>query len=278
MKIAHFSDPHAGMDCPDLSAWFDKRWVGLFNYRFRRCFQHDLESLKKAVDYILANDFDLAICTGDLTTTGQAHEFELVKRYLKPLRDSNIPILYTPGNHDCYVKNPVCVKAVNEMVDYLSNGEYQFKDMPFVKSYDGVDFIVLNCSYPSNLLCSWGFVKKEDSKFIEDYCAQPKANPRVLVNHYPIIEDHPILRLRHSLLGQKQIKKLLESHEIDLSLCGHVHKNYSKCDEHGRGEYCSGSVTKNGVFSEIIYDDVTKDFTFKNINLLDGKNTKELGC
>lgn len=267
MKIAHFSDPHAGMKCPDWTAWFDKRWVGLFNYRFRRCFQHDLEELKYAVEYILDNKFDVAVCTGDLTTTGQKHEFELVKSYLKPLRDSNIPIIYTPGNHDCYVKRKSCVEAVNAMVEYLSKGEYKFSDMPFVKRYCDVDFIVLNCSYPSNLLCSWGFLKKKDSRIIEEICSGEKQVPRILVNHYPIIEDHPILRLRHSLLGQKKVKELLLNGAIDLSLCGHVHKQYSKCDDSGRGEYCSGSVTKNGIMTEINYDETKKNFEFKIVNL-----------
>ncbi len=275
MKIAHFSDPHAGMKCPDWTAWFDKRWVGLFNYRFRRCFQHDLEELKNAVDYIIDNKFDLVVCTGDLTTTGQKHEFELVKTYLQKLRDSNIPIIYTPGNHDCYVKRKSCVAAVNEMVEYLSKGDYNFSDMPFVRQYGELDFLVLNCSYPSNLLCSWGFLKKKDSEFIEKFCQESKKRPIVLVNHYPIIEDHPILRLRHSLLGQKKVKKLLEDGVIDLSLCGHVHKQYSKCNAEGRGEYCSGSVTKNGIMTEINYDEETKKFDFKIIDL---KNEGKLLC
>ena len=194
----------------------------------------------------------------------------MVKSYLQRLRDSNIPIIYTPGNHDCYVKRRSCVAAVNDMVEFLSKGEYKFSDMPFVRQYGDLDFIVLNCSYPSNLLCSWGFLKKKDSKFIEDFCANKKERPRVLVNHYPIIEEHPILRLRHSLLGQKKVKKLLQNGDIDLSLCGHIHKQFSKCDSTGRGEYCSGSVTKNGIMTEINYDENSKKFDFKIVNLKKG--------
>ena len=42
MKILHFSDPHAGGPAEDWMAYIDKRWVGVFNYRFRRQFRHDL--------------------------------------------------------------------------------------------------------------------------------------------------------------------------------------------------------------------------------------------
>ena len=116
MKIIHFSDPHGGGGAEDWMAYFDKRWVGVFNYRFRRRFQHDLSKLEKAVAYILDIKPDLAVCTGDLTSSGQPGEFERVKKILAPLVESKIPLVYTPGNHDCYVKRPWCVKAMKETV------------------------------------------------------------------------------------------------------------------------------------------------------------------
>ena len=101
MKILHFSDPHAGGPAEDWMAYIDKRWVGVFNYRFRRQFRHDLTKLARAVEYILDAKPDLAVCTGDLTSSGQPGEFEKVRPILAPLRDSEIPLLYLPGNHDC---------------------------------------------------------------------------------------------------------------------------------------------------------------------------------
>ena len=61
MKIIHFSDPHAGGGAEDWRAYFDKRWVGVFNYRFRRRDKHDLGRLKRAVEYIIAARPDVAI-------------------------------------------------------------------------------------------------------------------------------------------------------------------------------------------------------------------------
>ncbi|UKI34151.1 MAG: metallophosphoesterase [Lentisphaeria bacterium] len=71
MKIVHFSDPHAGGPAEDLLAYIDKRWVGVFNYNFRRKFRHDMTKLENAVRYILDTKPDVAVCTGDLTSTGQ---------------------------------------------------------------------------------------------------------------------------------------------------------------------------------------------------------------
>ena len=91
--------------------------------------------------------------------------------------------------------------------------------------------------------------------------------PRILVSHYPMIEEHPLLRTRHRLFGQKKILELMKSREIDLSLCGHVHKPYLKVDSTGRGECCAGSVTRNGSMVEIDYSPESRNFTFHTINL-----------
>ena len=267
MKIIHFSDPHAGGPAEDWLAYLDKRWVGVFNYRFRRKFRHDLGKLERAVAYILDRKPEVAVCTGDLTSSGQPGEFERVRSILRPLRESSIPVLYLPGNHDCYVRRPKCVRAVNEMVEYLSRGDYRFSELPLVRRYGGVEFLLLNCSRPSNLLCSWGFVDPRDADWIADYCRQPRTGPRLLLSHYPMLEDHPVLRLRHRLFGQRRLVELLRSGRIDLSLCGHVHRPYRRVDGSGRGEVCAGSVTRNGTLFEIDYDPVADGFTIELVEL-----------
>ena len=157
MKIVHFSDPHAGSGAEDWMAYFDKRWVGVFNYHFRRRFKHDLSKLELAVNYILDTKPDAAVCTGDLTSAGQPGEFAKVLEVLAPLRDSDIPLIYMPGNHDCYVKRPKCVKAVHDAVRYLSKGQFEFSNYPQKLDIGEARFLMVNTSAPSNLLCSWGF-------------------------------------------------------------------------------------------------------------------------
>ena len=268
MKIVHFSDPHAGGGAEDWLAYFDKRWVGVFNYHFRRRFKHDLSKLELAVQYILDTRPDVAVCTGDLTSAGQPGEFASVIEVLKPLRDSDIPLIYMPGNHDCYVRRPKCVKAVNDAVEYLSRNRFKFSDYPAFYDIGDVRFLLLNTSAPSNLLCSWGFVKKEDSDWICRICDREKRPEQVniLLSHYPMYEDHPILRMRHRLFGQQEILRLIEEGVIDLSLCGHVHKPYLRRTTDDRPlEECAGSVTRNGSMVEINVEN--RIFDFRTITL-----------
>lgn len=261
MRIVHFSDIHAGGPAEDWLAYVDKRWVGVFNYRWRRRFQHNLDNVNKAVEYILDTKPDVAVYTGDLTSAGQPGEFAKTRSALEPLLQSEIPVIFVPGNHDCYVHRPKCVKAVRDAVKWMTSNSYTFDDYPFKRDFGECEFIIINNSRPSNLLCSWGFMDKASNDFIIKCCSLEKSKPRILVGHYPIIEDHPVLRVRHRLFRQKAIRRLLVNKRLDLSLCGHVHKPYAKIDETGRGEMCAGSVTRNGSLSEITYFQAEDCFT-----------------
>jgi UDP-2,3-diacylglucosamine pyrophosphatase LpxH len=91
--------------------------------------------------------------------------------------------------------------------------------------------------------------------------------PRLLLSHYPMTEDHPILRMRHRLFGQKDVLQLLNDKKIDLALCGHVHKPYFRSRQDGSVlECCAGSVTRNGSLVEIT-GSPDGNFDFKTVEL-----------
>ena len=80
-------------------------------------------------------------------------------------------------------------------------------------------------------------------------------------------DEHPILRFRHRLFGQKKILQLMAAKKLDLVLCGHVHKPYLKVDEQGRGECCAGSVSSNASMVDIGWDVDKHRFDFKTVDL-----------
>jgi 3',5'-cyclic AMP phosphodiesterase CpdA len=267
MKILHFSDSHAGGEADEWTAYLDKRWVGIFNYCFRRKFQHDQRFLEKAVNYIMSSDADIAVCTGDVTSTGQPSEFEKAMKLLSPLAKSK-KLIYVPGNHDFYVYSNNCVSALFNSFRFLNSDRFSLSDLPLSIRIADCDFILVNESRPTNLISSCGYMKKRDSEKITRLLEEKTDHPVILVGHYPLIEKKPLLRIRHRLWGQIDVLNLLKTGKIDLSLCGHVHKPYFiETGKKGRGELCAGSVTKTSCISEITYKKNEDSFEIKQIDI-----------
>ena len=165
------------------------------------------------------------------------------------------------------MRRPKCVKAVHDAVEYLSKGGRRFADYPLAVDIADARFLLVNTSAPSNLLCSWGFMTEENTRWLQEECQRDaEGKKRIILSHYPMYEDYPLLRMRHRLFGQQEVLKLINSGDIALSLCGHVHNPYLKRDENNRPlEECCGSVTRNGSMVEITLDN--GNFSFKTIEL-----------
>ena len=265
MKIIHFSDPHSCAPPEEFSAFFDKRLVGFFNYTFRRRFQHDLNLLDKAVEVILEEKPDVAICTGDLTSTGQPAEFaETVKRLEPLIQNHDIPLLFVPGNHDAYVKSRACKEALQATFSRLNNNLWSLDDLPVKTQIGECEFILVNECCPTNIILSCGYMFPESTEKIVAWCAEDKQAPRVLVGHFPILRNYTLIESRRGLNKHEEVRKLVESKKIDLSLCGHMHQDYVDIDDHGKGEICAGSVTRTGNIGIIEYNKTDDTFSYQN--------------
>lgn len=269
LRIVHFSDPHTGGLAEDCLAFWDKRWVGVFNYTFRRRFKFDVSYLRKFVTAMLQNPPDLIVCTGDLTSTGQQGEFSKALNLLRPLIRAKIPMLYVPGNHDYYVFHHRCNQAMKNVFRRLNcSFSLEFDALPQKRIFKDVRFLIVNESMPSNLISSCGYLSAFSSDFLTRICVNNAESPfTILIGHYPIIEKNPILRIRHRLFGQKNIVPLIQYEKIDLSLNGHVHAPYTRLNAHNRGEVCAGSISKNQCYAEILLDTETKNIQIQYYRL-----------
>lgn len=268
MKIIHFSDPHSCAGPEELSAYFDKRIIGFFNYTFRRRFQHDLDLLDRAVEFILQEKPDVAVCTGDLTSTGQPAEFIATLKRLEPLIQNNdIPLLFVPGNHDAYVKSRICQEGLEEAFARMNQKKWRLDQLPVKTTIGDCEFFLVNECCPTNIVLSCGYMFPESAAKIKAWCEEEKIKPRILLGHFPILRNYSFIERRRGLNRHEEIRDLVQDKIIDISLCGHMHHEYAEVDDHGRGEMCAGSVTKTGMITVIEYNknDDTFSYQFKNI-------------
>ena len=254
MKFVLFSDIHEHAVF-SARALLDKRLFGLVNSSFCRHGSYRMERIGAAVRTILDSlRPDLVIFTGDAVSTSDPREFEAALKQLRPLVDSGMPILFSPGNHDRYVRDRACREAFEHFRAELTKhcpmtwpGLYETPDLRFA---------VIDCARPFNYVLSCGEMTPETTAFLEAEAAKDDPRPLVCVGHFPLHGNGgSLMAYRHSLLGGKRAEALLNEGKIALSVAGHVHVPSQRLDARGYGEIVAGSLTKNDILREITFVD-----------------------
>ncbi len=251
-RIVHFSDLHEMLPMRTPSGFFDKRLIGFLNSKLFRGKKHHSRFVGQAVERILTDSPDVIAFTGDATTCGQPSEFERTLDLLRPLISSGIPLLYVPGNHDAYVKNKICAAAYRSFVERVTGGICSLESYPLAYETGPCRFLLFNASRPTNPVLSCGFFTKKSRDFLRMEC-EKKEKTLISLCHYPFERDDFFLqRFRRGLYGIRKVRGELK--QLDLALCGHVHKPFHHLDDSGRGESDSGSLTRYGIYSVFDFD------------------------
>ena len=212
-----------------------------------------MERVDAAVRTIL-NDLrpDLVIFTGDTVSTSAPREFETALKQLRPLVDSGIPILFSPGNHDRYVRARACREAFERFRAELTRTcpmEY-----PGLYETPELRFAVIDCARPFNPVLSCGMMTPETADFLEREASKVDPRPLVCVGHFPLLGNDDWRAFRHCLLGGRRATDLLNAGKIALSVAGHIHVPCRHLDARGHGELVVGSLTKKDILREITFE------------------------
>ncbi|HLF98918.1 MAG TPA: metallophosphoesterase [Acidimicrobiia bacterium] len=181
----------------------------------------DEHLLATAVDEILAMQPDLVLVGGDLTQDGYAPEFELARRHLQPLLDSDFTTLVIPGNHDA--KN----------VGYLHFGDmFGPGDVP--GKYDRV--FTVSCQLAAGRSRTMtvmgmdstkpdlaeGEIGRERYDWIRQHLAGP-ADEKIFALHHHLVPVPGTGRERNTVWDAGDVLQLLSDVGVDIVLSGHKH-------------------------------------------------------
>ena len=251
-KFVLFSDIHEhAVFSP--RALLDKRVFGLMNSTFCRHGGYRMERIDAAVRTLLnVLRPDLVIFTGDAVSTSDPREFGTVMDRLRPLAESGIPILFSPGNHDRYVHDRACREAFERFRVELTKTCPM--ELPGVYETPELRFAVVDCARPFNPVLSCGEMTPETADFLEREAAKDDPRPLVCVGHFPLLGNDDWRAFRHCLIGGKRATALLNAGKIALSVAGHVHMPSQRLDARGYGEIVAGSLTKHDILREISFD------------------------
>ena len=255
MRIVHISDIHVGKLSLSWRALFDKRLLGTANWLVRRASLFHREYFDRALTEIHRLSPELVVCTGDVTCVSAPREFEMAAKMLEPLRVAfGHRFLFIPGNHDAYVRDAACQKALKECFWKLNSQRWELGDLPLELNQGGLRIFLLNEAAPASWWLSTGRLQPEAAEWLAQRATprRPLNEQRLLVGHFPVRRaDGSLLPARRRLQGGETIDNLLREGRIDLALCGHVHHPFVRREPGGGTEVCAGSLTLNGVLNVV---------------------------
>jgi Icc protein len=219
MRIAHVTDLHVELPLR-VSELASKRAIGAFNLRVMGRSRHfTLASIEALVARVVAEQPDLVVCTGDLTSTATAREFERARALLAPVID-RFPFVCIPGNHDVYTPDG--------FGRYLAQfGEFGGSTgFPFRRSFDGLEVIGLHVSRPA--LTSQGIAPDDQLAALERLLGEG-SGPALVLLHYPLRgrDGAPYRPWTRNLRNAARLEALLARHPRVIGLLhGHEHHGF----------------------------------------------------
>ena len=256
MRLLHFSDVHAGGWPQALGGWFDKRLLGSANYWLRRHRRHNWTLIADMIELIPEVKPDLVVCTGDHSSISEPREFEQAMTALEPLlADGGLEMLFVPGNHDAYVKDELCGKALADVVRRMNRGTVAIDDYPLLREVGGELFLLVNQAFPQSWLSSAGEISEEASAKIEGLL-QEADRPVTLLSHFPLFNaDGDVPSARRHCRNNGVLVEAFREGRIKLALCGHDHHPFERRGPGNGTEICAGSLTFAGQVVVIDYAD-----------------------
>ena len=184
-RIAHLSDLHCG------GPYFEANL------------------LERAISEV--NEFrpDIVICSGDLTTFGFKHEYQLARSSLDRIDCDSFVVV--PGNHDA------------RNVGYV-HFEDLFGDRNSVLRKDGVTVVAVDSTEPD---LDHGQIGRGRYPWIEEQFAAEPAQLQIFVLHHHLLPVPGTGRERNVVYDAGDVIECLQRAGVDLVLSGHKHVPYA---------------------------------------------------
>lgn len=224
-RLAHLTDPHlpTPFGAP-LTAFANKRLIGLLSWRLRRRHIHRPEALAALVRDLQACRPDHVVVTGDIVNIALPAEFEAAAAWLQALGTPET-VTVVPGNHDAYVRVPRACSLARWDAFMRGDAPASADDgFPFLRRRSGVALIGLTTAEPSPPGMAYGALRERQiERLAATLAAQRQAGDFrvVLLHHRPIGEGLS----RHKRLRDAQALRAVIAREgAELVLYGHTHR------------------------------------------------------
>ena len=208
-------------------------------------------ALKRAVEIINAEDYqiDCLLITGDLVEEGLEDEYVHLKQILN-LLDREIPVLFSLGNHDdidAFSKVFLdCFPQIlnSAMVDI--NCLDRKVGLNYYIDFQESKLIVLDSSVKEE---GWGKISSDALDWLEKILSNSVTDTNILALHHPPVPCFSEVMDNIALKNPKDLEDLLLFHKnVQLIVCGHVHRSIFTSFAGSRIAFCPSAVFQYPIF------------------------------
>ena len=164
--------------------------------------------LERAISEVNELQPDIVVCSGDLTTFGFRHEYQLAREYIDRIECESLVVV--PGNHD------------SRNVGYL-HFEELFGARNSVLRKSGVSIVAVDSTEPD---LDNGQVGRGRYRWIEEQFAD-EARLRIFVLHHHLLPVPGTGRERNVVYDAGDVIECLQRAGVHLVLSGHKHVPYA---------------------------------------------------
>ncbi|MHA1732057.1 MAG: metallophosphoesterase family protein [Promethearchaeota archaeon] len=182
----------------------------------------------RLVDYIVGARPDVAVCTGDITDSGNREQFADIKPYLDLIRDI-VPLVCVPGNHDA--KN-------NGLLFYEEFIGPRTTKLEFPEE----KLLLLGLSSPLTDVRS-GYLGNFQLQWMVKMLQRYPEHKTVLALHHHLVQVPDAGRNRDTIWDAGDVLEVTQTFDVDLVLMGHRHVPHAYTIGNTTLLYCCTSAT-----------------------------------
>lgn len=225
MRIALIGDIHVYSNNVSTRQYLmSRRIVGHTNSMLTRRKKFDHQLLHPLMDRVRTIGPDIALFSGDVTTTSLEDEFDDVARFIRPLAEE-VPVVLVPGNHDRYTFGSRRVRRIETMMAGIIPDAF-----PELRSLtDRWKLMSLDSAAP-RVVSSSGELGREQFAAASRLIAECTPDEGlVILCHYPVVEPPLTPRHKsHDLKERLSLRGVLEACRAKvIFLHGHIHKPWA---------------------------------------------------